>query len=99
VQLFTRTFELGRHLYEFNGRLTFNDQAETVALDSQRALLRGSALKNTSWVFGVVIYTGHESKLMMNSRAVPLKRCARVLARPHRAPQVNNLSTDRMLRW
>jgi len=31
-------------------------------------------LRNTSWVFGLVIYTGHESKLMKNSTRAPLKR-------------------------
>lgn len=31
-------------------------------------------LRNTSWVFGVVIYTGHETKLLMNSTKAPLKR-------------------------
>jgi phospholipid-transporting ATPase len=31
-------------------------------------------LRNTSWVFGIVIYTGHETKLMMNSTSAPLKR-------------------------
>lgn len=30
-------------------------------------LLRGSTLKNTDYVYGLVIYTGHESKIMMNS--------------------------------
>lgn len=31
-------------------------------------------LRNTSWVFGIVVYTGHETKLMMNSTKAPLKR-------------------------
>lgn len=31
-------------------------------------------LRNTSWLFGLVIYTGHETKLMMNSTSAPLKR-------------------------
>lgn len=37
-------------------------------------LLRGALLRNTNWVFGVVIYTGHETKLMKNSTSAPLKR-------------------------
>jgi len=37
-------------------------------------LLRGAMLRNTSWVFGVVVYTGHETKLMKNSTSAPLKR-------------------------
>ncbi|RVE46034.1 hypothetical protein evm_009314 [Chilo suppressalis] len=37
-------------------------------------LLRGAMLRNTAWVHGVVIYTGHETKLMKNSTKAPLKR-------------------------
>jgi len=36
-------------------------------LDEEQILLRGSSLRNTEWVYGVAIYTGHESKIMMNS--------------------------------
>jgi phospholipid-transporting ATPase len=31
-------------------------------------------LRNTSWVFGIVLYTGHDTKLMHNSTSAPLKR-------------------------
>lgn len=31
-------------------------------------------LRNTTWVCSVVIYTGHETKLMMNQTSAPLKR-------------------------
>lgn len=31
-------------------------------------------LRNTAWVCSVVIYTGHETKLMMNQTSAPLKR-------------------------
>jgi magnesium-transporting ATPase (P-type) len=30
-------------------------------------LLRGSSLRNTDWIYGVAVYTGHDSKVMMNS--------------------------------
>lgn len=45
-----------------------------IPLGPDRILLRGAMLRNTSWVFGIVIYTGHETKLMKNSTAAPLKR-------------------------
>uniref|UniRef100_A0A8C7ZNZ6 Phospholipid-transporting ATPase n=1 Tax=Oryzias sinensis TaxID=183150 RepID=A0A8C7ZNZ6_9TELE len=39
-----------------------------------QVLLRGAQLRNTQWVVGIVVYTGHDSKLMQNSTKAPLKR-------------------------
>jgi magnesium-transporting ATPase (P-type) len=36
-------------------------------------MLRGCVLKNTKWVYGLVIYTGHETKIMMNSHTPEIK--------------------------
>ena len=47
----------------------------TVPLCPDQVLLRGAKLQNTNWAFGLVIYTGHETKLMKNSAtSAPLKR-------------------------
>ncbi|KAH8415892.1 hypothetical protein KR222_003038 [Zaprionus bogoriensis] len=62
-----------RLLYEFNGVLKEYGKAP-VALGNDQVLQRGAMLRNTAWVFGVVVYTGHETKLMKNSTAAPLKR-------------------------
>ena len=45
-----------------------------VPLGPDQLLLRGAKLQNTNWIFGQVVYTGHETKLMKNSTAAPLKR-------------------------
>lgn len=46
-----------------------------VPLSPDQVLLRGAKLQNTNWVFGLVVYTGHETKLMKNSAtSAPLKR-------------------------
>ncbi|KPM02924.1 phospholipid-transporting ATPase IA-like protein [Sarcoptes scabiei] len=54
-----------KELYEFNGKLIFD--GDEYAITSENILLRGAKLRNTEWALGCVIYTGHETKLMMNS--------------------------------
>ncbi|XP_026491605.2 probable phospholipid-transporting ATPase IA isoform X4 [Vanessa tameamea] len=62
-----------RHLYEFNGMLK-EANAKTLPLNLEQMLLRGAMLRNTAWVHALVVYTGHETKLMKNSTKAPLKR-------------------------
>ena len=52
-------------LYKFIGQMRQGDQI--IPLDESQMLLRGSSLRNTEWVYGIAIYTGHDSKVMMNS--------------------------------
>ena len=54
-----------RNLYEFAGTLTLSNVAYPIPLGSDQVLLRGSQLKNTAWIYGLVIYSGRETKLMM----------------------------------
>jgi len=62
-------------LYEFEGRLLMPNNVDTYPLGPDNILLRGAKLKNTSWIYGAVLYTGHESKLMKNSLSeTPIKR-------------------------
>uniref|UniRef100_A0A3Q3N2G3 ATPase phospholipid transporting 8A1 n=1 Tax=Labrus bergylta TaxID=56723 RepID=A0A3Q3N2G3_9LABR len=53
-------------------RLSGRMECETPHLQNQ-ILLRGAQLRNTQWVHGVVVYTGHDTKLMQNSTRPPLK--------------------------
>ncbi|KAF0532010.1 phospholipid-translocating P-type ATPase [Gigaspora margarita] len=52
-------------LYNFNGHLVFNDK--TLTLNNNQILLRGTILRNTSEIYGLVIFTGEETKLRMNA--------------------------------
>lgn len=65
-------------MYSYFGHLThFQCQPfsyRDLALGPDQVMLRGAKLQNTTWVFGQVVYTGHETKLMKNSTAAPLKR-------------------------
>ncbi|XP_040196428.1 phospholipid-transporting ATPase IB isoform X2 [Rana temporaria] len=62
-----------RHLYDFTGNLRL-ESSSPVAVGPEQILLRGAQIRNTQWVVGIVVYTGHDSKLMQNSTKAPLKR-------------------------
>ncbi|KAI6188055.1 Phospholipid-transporting ATPase [Aphelenchoides besseyi] len=62
-----------KHLNEFHGKLVISND-EIFPLTLGQLLLRGARLKNTRWIIGAVIYTGHDAKLLMNSKTAPLKR-------------------------
>lgn len=47
-----------------------------VPLSPEQLLLRGAQLRNTPWIYGLVTFTGHETKLMRNATAAPIKRTA-----------------------
>ena len=62
-------------LYNYDGTLdTAKEGAmKSYPLDPSMLLLRGAQLRNTSWIYGVVVFTGHETKLMLNSSKKPTK--------------------------
>ncbi|KAI9675252.1 MAG: hypothetical protein M1817_001154 [Caeruleum heppii] len=72
------------NLYHYSGVVRWNQhdpkdvngpgesRAEPISI--QNMLLRGCSLRNTKWVLGVVVYTGEETKIMINSGITPSKR-------------------------
>ncbi|XP_036811106.1 phospholipid-transporting ATPase IA isoform X1 [Oncorhynchus mykiss] len=61
-----------RHLYDFVGVIRLEGHSP-IPLGPEQILLRGARLRNTQWVNGMVVYTGHDTKLMQNSTRPPLK--------------------------
>ncbi|KAF1854351.1 hypothetical protein Lal_00045115 [Lupinus albus] len=63
-------------LYTYEATLTMQTGGgeKEFALNPEQLLLRGATLRNTPWVHGVVVFTGHETKLMRNATAAPIKR-------------------------
>ncbi|KAJ1670692.1 phospholipid transporting ATPase, partial [Coemansia sp. RSA 25] len=59
-------------LYSFKGSLQAHD--ETLPLGIDNLLLRGSVVRNTRWAVGVVLFTGGDTKIMMNAGETPSKR-------------------------
>ncbi|KAG2399078.1 putative phospholipid-transporting ATPase [Vigna angularis] len=60
------------NLYSFVGSMEFEEQK--YPLSAQQLLLRDSKLRNTDYVFGAVIFTGHDTKVIQNSTDPPSKR-------------------------
>ncbi|PIN20661.1 P-type ATPase [Handroanthus impetiginosus] len=60
------------NLYTFVGNLEYDRLV--YPLDPSQILLRDSKLRNTAYVYGVVIFTGHDSKVMQNATKSPSKR-------------------------
>ncbi|KAG5537912.1 hypothetical protein RHGRI_025113 [Rhododendron griersonianum] len=60
------------NLYTFVGNLEYERQV--YPLDPSQILLRDSKLRNTAYIYGVVIFTGHDSKVMQNGTRSPSKR-------------------------
>ncbi|XP_061370330.1 probable phospholipid-transporting ATPase 4 [Gastrolobium bilobum] len=60
------------NLYTFVGN--FEYERLVYPLDPSQILLRDSKLRNTDYIYGVVIFTGHDSKVMQNGTRSPSKR-------------------------
>ncbi|KAL9327314.1 hypothetical protein ACSQ67_007959 [Phaseolus vulgaris] len=60
------------NLYSFVGSMEFEEK--NYALSPQQLLLRDSKLRNTDYIFGAVIFTGHDTKVIQNSTDPPSKR-------------------------
>ena len=60
------------NLYTFVGNFEYDRQI--YPLDPSQILLRDSKLRNTAYAYGVVIFTGHDSKVMQNATKSPSKR-------------------------
>ncbi|EPX74659.1 P-type ATPase [Schizosaccharomyces octosporus yFS286] len=55
------------NLYEFNGRIRLNSEEKEIPIANNDVIYRGSILRNTPELFGLVIYTGEETKIRMNA--------------------------------
>ena len=59
-------------LYQYTGKITICE--DNFALTANQLLIKGANLKNTDWVVGYAIFTGDDTKLMMNSQKVRFKQ-------------------------
>ena len=55
-------------IYEFSGKFIPPDNdSNEIFLDIDNFILRGCSLKQTSFIYAIVIYVGHDTKIMRNS--------------------------------
>ena len=62
-------------LYMLNGKanMHLNGKNNEFPLDGKNLLLKGAKLRNTEWIVGIIIYTGHSCKIMKNAKDPILK--------------------------
>jgi len=62
-------------IYNFEGimKLKFDGNTSDIGLETDHMLLRGMSVRNTEKCYGLIIFTGHETKVMKNSEAAKYK--------------------------
>jgi phospholipid-translocating ATPase len=61
------------NLYKLNAAVVRPGDPKT-PVDISMMVLRGTVLRNTRWAIGLVLYTGEDTKIVMNSGDTPSKR-------------------------
>jgi magnesium-transporting ATPase (P-type) len=60
-------------IYKFEGMANVKQIQNSVPLNAENLLLRGSSLKNTTYIYGISIFTGHDTKVMLNNAPAKYK--------------------------
>lgn len=67
-----------QNLYSYHGVLRYRDsqtdEQKQDAVTINELLLRGCAVRNTAWIIGLVVFTGADTKIMLNGGDTPSKR-------------------------
>ncbi|KAF9044299.1 phospholipid-transporting ATPase 1 [Panaeolus papilionaceus] len=67
-----------QNLYHYHGVIRYKDsntdEQKQEAVSINELLLRGCAIRNTNWIIGLVVFTGADTKIMLNGGETPSKR-------------------------
>jgi phospholipid-transporting ATPase len=73
-----RSEQPNNSLYTYSATLELTTSSspipKQIPVGPDQVLLRGAQIRNTPWLFGLVVFTGHQTKLMRNATAAPIKR-------------------------
>lgn len=66
------------NLYNYNGVIRYRaagmDEMKVEPVTINEMLLRGCSVRNTNWIIGLVVFTGADTKIMLNGGDTPSKR-------------------------
>lgn len=68
------------NLYSYEGNLKYyaegdeNNEIGYEPVNVNNVLLRGCSLRNTKWIVGLVVFTGDDTKIMLNAGVTPTKK-------------------------
>lgn len=66
------------NLYSYQGNVRWHDTVEgslkNEPVNINNMLLRGCTLRNTKWAMGIVVFTGNDTKIMLNAGVTPTKK-------------------------
>ncbi|KAF8154452.1 phospholipid-transporting ATPase 1 [Crassisporium funariophilum] len=67
-----------QNLYQYHAVLRYkdptSDEQKQEPVTINELLLRGCAIRNTAWIIGLVVFTGADTKIMLNGGDTPSKR-------------------------
>ncbi|CAG9334297.1 unnamed protein product [Blepharisma stoltei] len=69
-----KTEQPNNKLHALDASLKLRGHPRAIPIDINQIILRGSSIRNTKWVLGLVVFTGIDTKLMKNSKPPPHKR-------------------------
>lgn len=60
-------------IHNFEGNIKIRQLESKIGLSADNLLLRSCSLRNTDYVYGVAVFTGHDTKVMKNSAKAKYK--------------------------
>lgn len=60
-------------IYKFEGQLAIAKRQDKIPLNAENIVLRGSSIRNTEFIEGICVFSGHDTKVMQNSSSAKYK--------------------------